>query len=95
MNIDRISVAKKYLSRKYSLAELKDLADTVATSAFEAVTITGAGFEAGSSSGQITFEKMEYLAALEELIESLDTDLTPPTRSMVVHTDRSGYDSTT
>ncbi len=85
---DRISAAKRYLRRKYAtnLAGLKTLADTVAGGAFESVTITGSGYEGGNDTGQITFEPMEYLAALEEIIAEMDSTVPQPA-SMCIESD--------
>ena len=87
---DRISVAKRYLRRKYAndLEGLKTLAETVAGSAFSTVTITGNAFEGGSANGQITFEPLEYLGAVEDLIAELDPEA-PAQASSVIHTDYS------
>ena len=65
----KVATAKAYLRRKYTndLQGLKNLADTVAASAFEHVTITGQSFEGGSAQGQVSFEKLasssRFLAA--------------------------------
>lgn len=75
----RIEIAKQYLRRKYqnNLAGLKALASQVAETAFDAVTITGDGFEGGTAQGQITFEPIAYLGAIEGLIIEMDPDNTP------------------
>jgi hypothetical protein len=82
---DRIQAAKRDLRRKYSenVDGLKALADKVAEGAFEAVTITGSGYEGADDSGQITFEPMEYIAALEDLISDLDPDSPQPANMRV------------
>jgi len=87
---DRIATAKRYLRRKYAdnIEGLKTLAETVASSAFSSVTITGNAYEGGSANGQITFEPLEYLGAVEELIAELDPDSPQPAAS-VIHTDYS------
>lgn len=71
---ERILAAKKYLRRKYAndLPGLKALAESVADGAFDAVTITGNSYEGGSASGQVSFEPLEYLSAVEDIIEEMD-----------------------
>jgi hypothetical protein len=75
-SVDRVAVAKRYLRRKYAddVEGLKALAESVAVGAFTSVTITGNGYEGGSATGQITFEPLEYLAAVEGVIAELDED---------------------
>ena len=70
----RIETLKSYLRRKYAadLVGLKALADTAVENATDPVTITGQTFEGGGHSGQITFEPMAYLAAVEAVIMELD-----------------------
>ncbi len=73
-----IANAKKYLRRKYAadLTGLRALADTVATEALgDAVTLTGQSFEGASHSGQLVFPRIDYLAAIEDVIRELDTAL--------------------
>lgn len=85
---DRIQAAKRYLRRKYAsnVDGLKALADKVAEGAFESVTITGSGYEGGSDSGMITFEPLEYIAALEDIISELDSE-SPQPATMRVESD--------
>jgi hypothetical protein len=75
----RIEIAKQYLRRKYAsdVPGLKTLANRIAESAFAAVTITGQTFEGGSAQGTVTFEKMAYLSAVEQVLAELDPDNTP------------------
>lgn len=75
----KLEIAKQYLRRKYlnDLAGLKTLADRIAEGAFAAVTITGQTFEGGSAQGTVTFEKLAYLGAVEQIIAELDPDHTP------------------
>jgi hypothetical protein len=82
---DRIATIRRYLRRTYAtnLAGLRRLADTVASGATEVVTITGMGLEGGSSSGQITFERMAYLSAIEDVIAEIDPDAVIDTPSLV------------
>jgi len=83
---EQILVAKKYLRRKYAndATGLRLLADTIATGAFEAVTITGNSYEGGSASGQITFEPLAYLSAVEDVIAEIDPDNVPAPAPMVM-----------
>jgi hypothetical protein len=83
---ERITAAKKYLRRTYAenLPGLKALAETIAAGAFEAVTITGNNYEGGGATGQITFEPLEYLSAVEDVIADLDPDAPAPA-SLVMH----------
>lgn len=82
----RIDTARRYLRRKYAagtaadLAQLRALADEVFAAATDTVTLTGQSFDGGSHSGVVTFEKMAYLAAIEDIIAELDTSATaiPP-----------------
>jgi hypothetical protein len=93
---ERIVAAKKYLRRKYAadLDGLKTLADSIATGAFEAVTITGNQYEGGGADGQITFEPLEYLAAVEDVIADIDP-AAPAPASLVMHSDFSQRPVTT
>lgn len=70
----RIDTARRYLRRTYAqnLTGLLALADQVANTATEAVTLTGQSFEGGSHTGQLTFEPMAYLTAIEDIIAELD-----------------------
>lgn len=88
----KLEVAKQYLRRKYAadVPGLKTLADRIAESAFRAVTITGQTFEGGSAQGQITFDKLAYLGAVEALIAELDPDNTPTAPAAVTFADFSG-----
>ena len=89
---ERIFAAKRWLRRKYQndIPGLKALADSVATGgAFDSVTITGDGHEGTSSQGQLTFEPLEYLGAIEDLISELDP-AAPQPAALVYHSDFSG-----
>lgn len=72
---EKIAYAVRYLRRKYSLADLKTLADTVWATATDTVTLTANNYEGGGASGQVTFEKALLGAAIEQLISELDTDV--------------------
>lgn len=84
---ERILAAKKYLRRKYveDVDGLKTLAETIALGAFEAVTITGNAYEGGSANGLISFERLAYLSAVEDVIAELDPDNVPAPAPMVMH----------
>lgn len=75
----RIATVMQYLRRKYenNVAGLKALAESIATTGLEAVTITGHAAEGASVQGQLTFEPLAYLAAVEAMILELDPDNTP------------------
>lgn len=85
----RIETAKRYLRRTFAenVNGLKALADQLWTTggAVNAVTITGHAFTDGSAQGQLTFEPMAYLTAVEEMIAELDPDNTPAERPNVTH----------
>lgn len=85
----KLETVKQYLRRKYAsdVPGLKTLADRIAESAVRAVTITGQTFEGGSAQGQITFEKLAYLNAVEQLILELDPDNTPTAPPAVTFAD--------
>jgi hypothetical protein len=76
----KIETVKQYLRRTYAqnVAGLRVLAQTVfENGAVNAVTITGHAFADGSAQGQITFEPLAYLAAIEAVIAELAPDDTP------------------
>jgi hypothetical protein len=85
----KLETVKQYLRRKYAtnVEGLKTLADRIAESAVKAVTITGQTFEGGSAQGVITFEKLAYLNAVEQLILELDPDNTPKAPPAVAFAD--------
>lgn len=72
-----IATAKKYLRRKYAsdLTGLRALADKIAEEALgDAVTLTGLSAEGGSQTGQLVFPRIDYLAAIEDVIREIDPD---------------------
>ena len=78
---DRIDAYKTYLRRKYAedLPGLKTLADElIANGALDEVTITSNSFEGGSAQGQVAFDPMAKLKAVEEIIAELDDDAPLP-----------------
>ena len=85
---EKIVAAKKYLRRKYqnNVQGLKELADKVATDAFEAVTITGNAYEGGSAQGVLVFSSIEYLGAIEDLIAEFDPEVPQPD-PMIIYSD--------
>ena len=101
MDIDsgqKIAYAKSYLRRKYDgdLPGLRSLADQIAESSFESVTVTGTAFEGASSQGQLVFHPLEYLGALEELIAEMSTaSAATPSRNIMVMADFSSGIATT
>lgn len=77
---ENISTAKRYLRRKYAtdLVGLKRLADQVASEALgDAVTLTGQSAEGASHTGVLVFARIDYLAAIEQVIAEIDPDATP------------------
>ena len=93
----KLETVKQYLRRKYAtnVEGLKTLADRIAESAVKSVTITGQTFEGGSAQGQITFEKLAYLSAVEQLILELDPDNTPTAPAAVSYADFSSSQTET
>jgi hypothetical protein len=88
--IDQKETVLAYLRRKYwtaltetwNVAALQTLADTAYAAGTKTVTITGTSTEAGGSgSGEVTFDKLTLLAALEELLAEADPDNAPPVRA--------------
>lgn len=75
---ERIEQVKRYLRRTYAanVQGLRALADRIFESggATDSVTITGHSFEGGSANGQITFEPLAYLKAVNEVLAELDDD---------------------
>lgn len=65
-----IAAIKLYLRRKYAgrVNELKAFADQVFAEASDEVVITSNSFEGGSASGQVRYNKMDLLQAIEELL---------------------------
>ncbi|XHR27540.1 MAG: hypothetical protein ACFUZC_16540 [Chthoniobacteraceae bacterium] len=74
INRSNVEVWKRNFRRKYSgdLPTLRTLADTISAEAGEMVTITQSQFEGGSGTGIVTGNKLEMLAAVEELLAELD-----------------------
>ncbi len=67
-----MQVWKANFRRTKNVAELRALATSLASDAGEVVTITGTGMEGGNASGAVTGNKLEMLAAVEELLLELD-----------------------
>lgn len=83
---DRIDAYKTHLRRKYAddLDGLKALADElIENGALDEVTITSNSAEGASAQGQVAFDPMAKLKAVEEVIAELDDDapLPAPDRS--------------
>lgn len=85
----RIETVKQYLRRTYAsnVDGLKLLAENLVRNggATDAVTITGQSFEGGQAQGQLTFEPLAYLGAIESLILELDPTYTPSAPSRTLH----------
>lgn len=85
----KIETVKSYLRRTYpvssdgSIATLQSLATQAYASATSSVTLTSTSSEGGSQSGQITFEKMSMLAALEELLAEYGNAGIPRSRVII------------
>ncbi|HEX2101898.1 MAG TPA: hypothetical protein VHF69_14595 [Candidatus Synoicihabitans sp.] len=87
---DRIEVVKDYLRRKFrnDIPGLKALMESVATGALgTTVTIIGSTFEGGSANGVVTFERLEYLAAIMAVLDELDPADAPEQPTNVRHAD--------
>lgn len=74
INLANVEVWKRRFRRKYAtdVEGLKTLSDQIASEAGEVVTITQSNMEGGSASGVITGNKLEMLAAAEDIIAELD-----------------------
>lgn len=82
---NKIAYAKRYLGRTKSLAELKTLADQVASAILSGKTriaVTGIVIEGGMTTGQIEFECAIVGQACEELIAALDSTVAPQYRQL-------------
>jgi hypothetical protein len=66
--------------REWKLDEIKALAELAFNSAKKTVTVTNTGFEGGSGSGEITFDRSILWFACEELIEETDPGYVMPNR---------------
>lgn len=80
MNDDaKLVYVKQYLRRKYAsdVPGLKAQAAALFDIATEEVVITSQGFEGGSASGTVRFDKTIIGLAIEELIAELDPDNAP------------------
>lgn len=77
----RIDTVRRYLRRTFAAnpTGLRALATQLYTSGTTSVTLTGQSFEGGSHSGQITFETLAYLTAVEDVLSEIDADSPPPT----------------
>lgn len=77
---EKKDTCRRFLRREYAgkLADLKNLARSVFADASEEVALTTASFEGGSGGGQIKFDKMTLLAAIEDVIAELDPSYVSP-----------------
>jgi len=67
-----VEVWKKHFRRTYTAAELKTQAEAIAAEAGEMVTITQTGIEGTTGTGTVTGNKLEMLAAVEDLLAEID-----------------------
>jgi hypothetical protein len=87
INRPNVDVWRSRFRRLYSadLAALEALSDTLAAEAGELVTITSTQMEGSAGSGVITGNKLEMLAAVEELLQELSpTAPVVPARGIVM-----------
>lgn len=79
VNATAVVIWKRRFRRLYraDVAGLKTLAGTIAGEAGELVTVVAAGMEGANATGVVTGNKLEMLAAAEELIEELDPPAPP------------------
>jgi len=75
----RIAAVMQYLRRTYAnnMDGLKALAAAIMSTGAEAVTLTGHSAEGATVQGQITFEALAYLSAVEQVLLELDATLNP------------------
>jgi hypothetical protein len=87
--VDHYEAVLAYLRDKYwdadeeewDVAELRTMRDTAFAAATRTVTITSTSTEAGGAgAGEITFDKMTLVAALNDLIAEADPSSLPPPR---------------
>lgn len=71
---------RRFLRREYAgkLEDLRQLSRSVFEDASEEVALTTASFEGGSGGGQIKFNKMTLLTAIEDVIEEIDPSYVSP-----------------
>lgn len=82
----QIDYVKSYLRRKYvnDVAALRTYADQVFQTATDEVVLTTTSFEGGSAGGQVKFNKMMVLGAIEELLAEIDPAYVAPLRGRVI-----------
>lgn len=87
--VDHYEAVLAYLRDKYwnadteewDVEDLRTMRDTAFASATRTVTITSTSTEAGGAgAGEITFDKMTLVAALNDLIAEADPSSQPPAR---------------
>lgn len=80
LNSARVATWKQRFRRKYAtdLPGLRTLSDTIAAEAGEVVTITSTSMEGGAGAGVVTGNKLEMLAAVEDVLLELDPALPAP-----------------
>lgn len=76
----QIEIWKRRFRRKFTenVEGLETLSDQIAAEAGEVVTFTSTSEDGESAGGVVTGNKLEMLAAVEELIFELDPPETPP-----------------
>ena len=90
----KIATLKQGLRIKYRTdpTGLRQLWEQVFAGSTEYVEITGTAFEGGSANGVQILERLEYLAAVQEIMAELDPTGTPPAPPAGAFADfRGGY----
>ena len=82
INPARVDIWRRRFARKYkdNLAGLKTLSDSLAVEAEDVVTLTNFNEDGQAGGGQVTGNKMEMLAAAEDVIAEMD-DTAPVARA--------------
>lgn len=84
----KINTLKQGLRIKYASNPngLRQLWETVFAGSTEFVEITGSAYEGGSDAGVQILERLEYLAAVQDILAELDPDNipTPPPSGVIV-----------
>lgn len=102
--VDHYEAVLAYLRDKYwaadaeewDVADLRTLRDTAFPVATRTVTITSTSTEAGGAgAGEVTFDKMTLVAALNDLIAEADPVSQPPARGRGFQPDFSQRNSAT
>ena len=103
-SVDHYDTILAYLRDKYYDAQtgewdveaLKTMRDAAFAAATRAITITSSSSEAGgAAAGEITFDRMTLVAALNDLIAEADPASQPPVRGRGIQVDFSNRNSST